>query len=315
MPMNPTSDSTDRPESRPLRIGRADRQALDKFARDPATPVRKVRRARIVLEAASGATSRETAERLGISPATVALWLARYAELGLEGLSDLPRRGRPRFAERRETPQAPDVHHDEATDPTLEQLLAAACRTISRRGVAATRVADIAREARVSPATVHYYFKTKEEILVKALLWANRTSAARLQSSEGDTHDPAARLTRLIERSIPYPGTQRDEYLLEIDLWSSVRLHPELLPAWENYHLWWVAQVTKIIQDGQAEGRFRSEVPAEEVAQRLVALTDGLSAQAAIGSLSMPPDRVRDLVMRFASQQLGVDLPASPANG
>ncbi len=267
----------------------------------------------MVLEAASGETNQQAADRLGTSPSTIALWLARYLEQGLEGLSDAPRPGRPRFAQRRRggalTP-ALRYGDQEQADPTLEQLLAAACRTISRSGVAATRVADIAREARVSPATVHYYFKTKEEILVKALLWANRTSASRLQPMDGDAGDPFTRLTNLIERSVPYAGTQRDEYLLEIDLWSSVRLHPELLPAWESYHLWWVAQVTNIIQEGTADGTFRSELPAVEVAERLVALTDGLSAQAAIGSSSMTPDRVRDLVLRFASEQLDVTFPA-----
>jgi AcrR family transcriptional regulator len=200
----------------------------------------------------------------------------------------------------------------EQDDATLEQLLAAASRTISQRGVAATRVADIAREAGVSSAAVHYYFKTKEEILVKALLWANRTSAARLEPDDPEANDPVARLTSLIERSVPYEGTQKDEYLLEIDLWSSVRLHPELLPAWESYHRWWIAQVTKIIQDGMDSGSFRGNIPAEEAAERLVALTDGLSAQSAIGSSSMPAERVRELVLRFASDLLGACLPVAP---
>jgi AcrR family transcriptional regulator len=293
------------------RLSKAEARALAEFAEDPATPPREAWRARIVLEAGKGLTNQQAAERLGTSPSTVARWLARYTETGLAGLSGLPRPGRPRFAQRSHTAALAATPHDanEATiDPTLEQLLAAACRTISRRGVAATRVADIAREARVSPATVHYYFKTKEDILVKALLWANRTSANRLLPADGDVHDPATRLTNLIERSVPYEGTQRDEYLLEIDLWSSIRQHPEMMETWESYHLWWVAQVTKIIQDGLADGCFRTDLSAEEVAQRLVALTDGLSAQAAIGSSSMPPDRVRELVLRFASDHLGVAL-------
>ena len=46
-----------------------------------------------------------------------------------------------------------------------EAILAAAFRLFSRRGYAATMVADIAREAGVSPGNVYIYFHSKLEIL------------------------------------------------------------------------------------------------------------------------------------------------------
>ena len=46
-----------------------------------------------------------------------------------------------------------------------EAILAAAFRLFASRGYAATMVADIAREARVSPGNVYIYFRSKLEIL------------------------------------------------------------------------------------------------------------------------------------------------------
>src|SRR2546429_2253184 len=53
-------------------------------------------RARIVLAAAEGDTNTEIAERLCVSRPTVTRWRRRFAERGLDGLTDEPRPGRPR---------------------------------------------------------------------------------------------------------------------------------------------------------------------------------------------------------------------------
>jgi transposase len=53
-------------------------------------------RARIVLAADEGLKNTEIAERLGIAHASVRKWRNRFAEHGLDGLTDEPRPGRPR---------------------------------------------------------------------------------------------------------------------------------------------------------------------------------------------------------------------------
>jgi AcrR family transcriptional regulator len=50
----------------------------------------------------------------------------------------------------------------------LEQILEAACQAILERGFPATRIADIAAAAGVSTGTVHYYFATRDEVLIAA---------------------------------------------------------------------------------------------------------------------------------------------------
>src|SRR3954453_2142468 len=92
----------------------------------------------------------------------------------------------------------------------LEQILEAACRAILDRGFPATRIADIAAAARVSTGTVHYYFATKDEVLVAALKWASGRLFARIEQPDGTARE---RLARLLAVSVPYPGPARDEYV------------------------------------------------------------------------------------------------------
>jgi len=305
-----------------LQLSRKERQDLLALTEDPATSTRLALRASIVLDLAAGATRQETAARFGTSVPTVALWHKRYKLGGIDILRDRSRPGRPRIAAIRAVGSDEAVAGAEVAEvavprtPTdarlseveLDRLLGAARRTISRRGFSATRVADIAVEAGVSPSTIHYYFKTKNEILVRALLWASERLLPRLDDLGAESEDAVTLLARYIERTIPYPGVQRDEYLLEIDLWSHIRLHPELLPPWESYEQHWIAHVTELITRGKSSGEFNSVTPAAELAERLVALTDGLSAQTAIKASRMPTERARDLILRFASEQFGVPL-------
>ena len=72
------------------------RQVLLARARQSSGQHRDVLRARIVLAAADGASNAAIARMLGICDDTVRKWRHRFAQHGIEGLSDRPRSGRPR---------------------------------------------------------------------------------------------------------------------------------------------------------------------------------------------------------------------------
>jgi transposase len=57
------------------------------------TMQRDLKRARIVLLAAAGRSTRSIAREVGVQPRIVSLWRHRYADHGLEGLQDKPRPG------------------------------------------------------------------------------------------------------------------------------------------------------------------------------------------------------------------------------
>src|SRR6187399_345473 len=82
------------PEAREVHLSRKDRKVLEARCRSPATLQRDLKRARIVLLAAAGRSTRSIAKEVGVQPRIVSLWRHRYADRGLEGLQDRPRPGK-----------------------------------------------------------------------------------------------------------------------------------------------------------------------------------------------------------------------------
>lgn len=83
-----------------VRLTPAARAVLEARLRAPTTPQRDVLRARIVLLAADGRSTRSIARQLGTMPRTVSLWRGRYAREGLAGLAERAGRGaKPKYGE------------------------------------------------------------------------------------------------------------------------------------------------------------------------------------------------------------------------
>src|SRR5712671_1912673 len=82
------------PEAREVRLKPKIRKVLEARCRAPTTPQRDVKRARIVLLAAEGRSTRSIAEEVGVQPRIVSNWRRRFADHGLGGLKDRPRAGK-----------------------------------------------------------------------------------------------------------------------------------------------------------------------------------------------------------------------------
>ena len=82
------------PEAREVHLSKKDRKVLEERCRSPLTLQRDLKRARIVLLAAAGRSTRSIAKEVGVQPRIVSLWRHRYADHGLEGLQSKPLPGK-----------------------------------------------------------------------------------------------------------------------------------------------------------------------------------------------------------------------------
>jgi AcrR family transcriptional regulator len=203
-----------------------------------------------------------------------------------------PRRGRP-------------PGHDSRHPARREAILEAAGRAIVERGFPATRIADVAQLAGTSTGTVHYYFATRDEVLMAALKWAGERLFARIEAGGAST--ARGRLAHLLAVSVPAHGPARDEYVLWIELWLRVLHEPALLPECETLSARWRAYFLAVVRDGVAASEFTPVAPPDEVADRLVALVDGLGFETVLGYRWTSPERMHDRLVEFAAQQLGVE--------
>ena len=193
-------------------------------------------------------------------------------------------------------------------DERAEQILVAACRAIVRLGFASTRIADVAREAGTSTGTVHYYFETKDDLLVAALRWANTRPYDRLDGMIDPADDATTKIARLIEFSVPYPGRGRDDWVLWLEFWNRALLRPELLEESEKVERRWRSYFFRIVREGVESGEFKPVAPPDEVAERLIALVNGLGIAAVAERTAIDPERFRELTFRFISEQLALSV-------
>ena len=82
------------PKAREVRLKPKIRKVLKARCRAPTTAQRDVTRARIVLLAADGRSTRSIAEEVRVQPRIVSNWRRRFADHGLGGLKERPRAGK-----------------------------------------------------------------------------------------------------------------------------------------------------------------------------------------------------------------------------
>jgi AcrR family transcriptional regulator len=187
-----------------------------------------------------------------------------------------------------------------------EQILAAASRAIQERGFANTRIADIAREAGMSTGAIHYYFDVKDEVLIGGLKWASERLFDRLDELSRRATSERARLAQVLEIAVPVPGPRRGEYILWIELWVRALQEPRLLPSCEALSERWRGYFHSAVRRGAESGEFTPVAAPGEVAERLIALVDGLGFELLLGYSWTSPERMRERVNTFVSEQLGI---------
>jgi AcrR family transcriptional regulator len=157
-----------------------------------------------------------------------------------------------------------------------QEILDAAARVITDRGLAETRISDIAEQAGVSPGLILYYFESKDRLLAEALTFAN--DQFYLRTSREIRRIPSAkdRLRRLIDLSVPgyLPEFGRlDEWALWIEVWVRALRDPEMAKDREVLDQRW-RRMADLIRGGQSGGssplprRRRARAPARVAHRR-----------------------------------------------
>lgn len=187
---------------------------------------------------------------------------------------------------------------------TRDRIRAAACRALAKRGLARTRIADIAREAGVSSPVVHYYFRSKDDVLLSAMQWASEQLQKTLDWILVDYSDPLIQLRLILSVSAPTSEGLRNEYMLWLDFWNLVRIDVRYLPECQAMSARWKSVVLDVLQRGCEVGVFRPNAPVEDIAQMFVSLSESLAYRCVIGYEDMPVTRVLELLAKYLAQQL-----------
>jgi AcrR family transcriptional regulator len=183
-----------------------------------------------------------------------------------------------------------------------EEIIDAMVEQIAERGIAATRVADVAAAMGVSTGLIFYHFETKEALLAEAFPRAMQHDLEDLEKILARKTPPSSRLRAVVKLYVPAGGAPG--WRLWIDGWAAALRDPGLVQAMRDIDNIWRSAVHDLIVEGNAVGEFRCRAP-EVSAARITALLDGLAVQKVVrGAGPSPTERKRwiDEVLDFELQ-------------
>jgi AcrR family transcriptional regulator len=187
-----------------------------------------------------------------------------------------------------------------------DRILAAAVRRIASEGIDGVRIARIAMDAGVSTSLVHYHFASREELLAEALDYSYAHAGdARIATGVPAGASRGERLRSMIGQCLPSDPSLREDWVLWVELWLRAVRHPELRPVAEELyarlHAWFADEIAAGIADNEFE-----RCDPDDVADRVLAMIDGLGIRNLIGDRSISLQRARRTVEATLARDLGL---------
>jgi AcrR family transcriptional regulator len=167
------------------------------------------------------------------------------------------------------------VDHEERR----EELIAAVWRVIARDGLDASTIRAIAKETDSSAGALSHYFKDKDDILTFALKLSHRRIRER-QNRKLDGLKGVEALRELVLDNLPLDEERELETRLEVGYWARSLTRPEVRKVQGTEAAVLHKRMVALIIEAQRRGDMDGETAASTIAERLLALIDGLSLHA-----------------------------------
>jgi len=168
----------------------------------------------------------------------------------------------------------------ELSGEKAQRIVDAMRESVAERGAAGSTFEQVAREAGVSRGLLHYYFGTKERLLVEVVRRDSEIRVARLdeplasaQSVDDVLEVLVASLTDLIDNEPAF-------FLLLYELFSAGRRNPEIQREVGQLFDRTRSHVAEVLERKQREGVLKLRYDAEAIVAYLFATADGFALQA-----------------------------------
>ncbi|WP_329455472.1 TetR/AcrR family transcriptional regulator [Streptomyces sp. NBC_01497] len=187
--------------------------------------------------------------------------------------------------------------------PPREDVLAAALDTIAEHGLDALTMAGLGREVGMSSGHLLYYFRTKDELLLRTLEWGEGRLGAERSALLSRRESAVHRLDGYVALYLP-DGHRDPHWTLWLEVWNGSQNAPEdtrdRQAAIEGA---WHRDLVALLAEGVSRGEFRPVDP-DRYATRLRAVLDGLSIHVVVGLPGTGRDEALAHVREFLVQTL-----------
>ena len=171
----------------------------------------------------------------------------------------------------------------EHLDARRRQILDAARRCFIRNGFHATSMQDVLAEAELSVGAVYRYFKGKDDIIAAIAgeaLAELATSFDRHDADEPPQLDNIVDLVLQVEK--PPLASSPESARLLVQIWSEALRSPGLAAQLTDVMAATRGVLGGLVAQHQKRGLLPDDVPAEQVADVLIAFVDGFMVQRAV---------------------------------
>jgi AcrR family transcriptional regulator len=185
-----------------------------------------------------------------------------------------------------------------------QRIIAAMRASVAARGAAASTFDHVAREAGVSRGLLHYYFGSKERLLVEVVrhdcdvkIEAMEERLGRADSADAIVQALVYGLEEFVEHE---PGSQAVTY----EMLSASRHSDEIRSELAELYRRWRGHLAEALRDKERQGVVQLQADPESVAAVLFALGDGFGIQLS-SDPQWPSESAFDLGVRTARRLLG----------
>ncbi len=156
-----------------------------------------------------------------------------------------------------------------------EIILRAAAKVFARSGYFNAKVSDVARTAGIADGTVYLYFRNKEDLLTSIFSWAMGEFMSRAKSEIPVIIDPREKLRRFAQLHFSLIERERDVAIVfQIELRHSTKFMEKFSTTYLADYL---QVLREIVEAGQREGKFRSQLNPKLVAKVMFGILDGMA--------------------------------------
>jgi AcrR family transcriptional regulator len=200
--------------------------------------------------------------------------------------------------------KSPHTAHGEAQ---CQALIRAAYQIIAEEGFEGLRTREVAHRVGVNIATLHYYFKSKED-LIRAVVEYLQNQFEHIHDPDlmSSHKDPAAKL-HIEFADVPYQvESLRTSFVVAQELYLRSQRDPSIRVMLQVMDAHWHEYITSYLVQGVRDGVFRPDLDIEATAWGIQALVKGSMIQVMLDP-SNPIERFHAQIERWITEHAGHD--------
>lgn len=196
-----------------------------------------------------------------------------------------------------------------------EAFLAAAYRTIKKRGLAGVTVRAVAREAGFTTGALVHYVDSMDRLLVESAEFAARDVRVAMEQME-QLPDKMEALRQVLYLALPLDEDRRGNWNFWLGFWERSVQDASVRKLTRARYSEWLGRVELLVRNAQDDGKIPPEIDAKQMARHCVALIDGIATQTLRSGFPLTANEQRQMVDEWISAMLrpfAVLAPLTPA--